>query len=507
MGLLKLNLLMMKPNRQSRRRRRRLQARNGLIDSLARIKDSPCHPLSSQTTTAGYLSGQNLPEDIWSHIHSLMPMEDAARAACLSRAFARSWRCHPDLTFSEESLGLDKETCSEEEKASNFTSRVDMILKAHSGMGVKKLRFVVGSFHNLDRWLRFAVKPGIEELEVNLSSLNGNYSFPCELLSVGARDSLQYIYLASCDFYPTVRIGCLRSLTRLQFYMVNIRGDELGCLLSNSLVLERLELRYCGTIKYLKVPCLQRLSYLEVVLCTKLKAIESKAPNLTSFRFAGRLRAQLALGDTLQIKKLNVLCYDAAFYVLTELQSSMPNLEELVIHSQRETVSAPMAPGKFQNLKFLFVALGRPAYDYLSLVSFLEASPCLETFILNVQQCCVEVPSIFADPSGRLRMMPEHSHSNLRRVEMINFSSDKSLVELTCHIVESTSSLERLTLDTTQGLPRCSVNKTGRCFMMRREDLVEARRAVLAAQMYVQFRVPSTVEFIVLGPCSQCPDV
>ncbi|WVZ82216.1 hypothetical protein U9M48_029503, partial [Paspalum notatum var. saurae] len=418
-----------------------------------------------------------------------MPMEDAARAACLSRAFASSWRRHPDLTFSEESLGLDKETFSREEKARNFTSRVDRILKNHSGIGVKKLRFVVGSLSNpdrcyLDRWLQFTAS-NIEELVVNL---NGSYNFPCQLLSGGAGDSLQYIYLSSCNIYRTVRIGCLRSLTRLQFRMVNVREDGLWRLLSNSPALERLELRYCGTIKCLKVPCLQRLSYLQVVLCAKLKAIESKAPNFTSFHFVDRLRAQLALGDTLQIKKLKMHCDDVAFYVLTELQSGMPNLEELIIHSGRETVSAPMAPGKFQNLKFLVVALGGPAYDYLSL------------------QQCFEVPSIFADPSDRLRMMPEHRHSNLRRVEMINFSSDKSLVELTCLIVESTPALERLTLDTTQGLPRCSVNKTGRCFMMRREGLVEARRAILAVQMYVQFRVPSTVEFSVLEPCShsQC---
>jgi hypothetical protein len=38
-------------------------------------------------------------QDIWRHIHSLMPMRDAAQAACVSHAFLRSWRCHPNLTF------------------------------------------------------------------------------------------------------------------------------------------------------------------------------------------------------------------------------------------------------------------------------------------------------------------------------------------------------------------------------------------------------------------------
>ncbi|XP_037438897.1 serine protease Do-like HtrA [Triticum dicoccoides] len=41
---------------------------------------------------------------------------------------------------------------------------------------------------------------------------------------------------------------------------------------------------------------------------------------------------------------------------------------------------------------------------------------------------------------------------------------------------------ERLTLDTTYGVPRCDVNKSSKCLLMRKELLVEARRAVLAVQ-------------------------
>jgi hypothetical protein len=37
-----------------------------------------------------------------------MPMRDAAQVACVSKAFVRSWRCHPNLHFSKETLGLNK---------------------------------------------------------------------------------------------------------------------------------------------------------------------------------------------------------------------------------------------------------------------------------------------------------------------------------------------------------------------------------------------------------------
>jgi hypothetical protein len=50
-----------------------------------------------------------------------------------------------------------------------------------------------------------------------------------------------------------------------------------------------------------------------------------------------------------------------------------------------QTVNTPMLSGKFLHLKHLEISLVETAaYDYLSLVSFLEASPHLEKFELSV---------------------------------------------------------------------------------------------------------------------------
>jgi hypothetical protein len=52
--------------------------------------------------------------------------------------------------------------------------------------------------------------------------------------------------------------------------------------------------------------------------------------------------------------------------------------------------NTPTVPGKFLHLKYLHVGFAAnwlafsPAYDYLSLVSFLDASPLLESFTLSV---------------------------------------------------------------------------------------------------------------------------
>lgn len=100
--------------------------------------------------------------------------------------------------------------------------------------------------------------------------------------------------------------------------------------------------------------------------------------------------------------------------------------------------------------------------------------------------------------------MPEHLYDKLKVVEIINFSSAKSLIELTCHILQSTRSLERLTLDTTQGSARCSVSKSGKCLLLRKDALVEAGRALLAVQTYIKPNVPPAVELNAVEPCRRC---
>jgi hypothetical protein len=75
--------------------------------------------------------------------------------------------------------------------------------------------------------------------------------------------------------------------------------------------------------------------------------------------------------------------------------------------------------------------------------------------------------------------MPKHRYSKLKVVKIIKFSSAKSVAELTCHILESTPSLELLMLGTTHGLPRCSVSKSGKCVFMHKNALAEAQRSQL----------------------------
>uniref|UniRef100_A0A453L841 At1g61320/AtMIF1 LRR domain-containing protein n=1 Tax=Aegilops tauschii subsp. strangulata TaxID=200361 RepID=A0A453L841_AEGTS len=340
--------------------------------------------------------------DILRHIHAKMTLRDAARAACASRTFRHNWICRPNLAFSLGTLGLNR-NASRDVITRDLISKIDLIMQNRSGIGVKTLDIDLYSCDNidfayLDSWLRIAVTPGIEELILTLPlptivfenavPIISVYNFPCSLLSNGSGNSIQYLDLCYCTLRPMADLGCLRSLTRLHMSCTRITGDELWCLLSNSPALVCLKLLHCEEIFSLKIPSLlQRLRFLEVAYCDRLQVVESNAPNLTTFYFAGFV-GQISLGGSLQVKTLRMICFhqtNIVCYARQNLLAIAPNVETLTISSLNEMVNTPMLSSKFLHLKLLQISLVgmafSGAYDYLSLVSFLDASPCLETFV------------------------------------------------------------------------------------------------------------------------------
>ena len=272
-------------------------------------------------------------QDVWHHIHSLMPLRDAARVAGLSQSFKFSWRSHPNLIFTRKTLGLDV-NARQKETAGDFRSKIDHILRNHSGIGVRKLNlWQVPNFNAEDcsyigRWLQKTATPALEELTLTLSVYSDSYTFPCKVLSNGMGDSLRCLYLAGCSFHPIAGVCCLKSLIKLELYLVRITAEELWSLLSNSSALERFSLKYCNKVNCLKIPChLQRLSHVEVGECRKLRAIESKAPNLSRFKFVGKLKVKVSLGEALQVKNLHMYCTEIGCDTRAELVSSTQSRE------------------------------------------------------------------------------------------------------------------------------------------------------------------------------------
>ncbi|KAK3130457.1 hypothetical protein QOZ80_6BG0493700 [Eleusine coracana subsp. coracana] len=99
-----------------RRRRRQMESCDGSIASRAATKRSPSEQdnisqadnerddNSQADRERMKYSGPIFSEDILHHIHSLLPLRDAAQAACVSQAFLNFWRSRPSLHFSIEAL-------------------------------------------------------------------------------------------------------------------------------------------------------------------------------------------------------------------------------------------------------------------------------------------------------------------------------------------------------------------------------------------------------------------
>lgn len=276
-------------------------------------------------------------QDIGHYIHSLVPIRDAARAACVSHAFLHSWRCRPNLILNSGTLIPEKH--GYEVIMSHI---IDHILRKHSGIGVKILDIQLSpgfGTYFYDRWLKNIVKSTTEELTVIPRGVSWKlgYGFPCSVLSsTRAGNSIRYLKLGFCAFHPTAELGPLRSLAILSLHYVNVTEDELECFLSRCHALEQLNVKDCAKINCLKIPCaLQKLSCLMVSECWNLQVIESKAENLSSLHFDRNVK--LSLAGTLQIKRLSKLRYPMAlWYARSELPSIVPNLETLHIISSSE---------------------------------------------------------------------------------------------------------------------------------------------------------------------------
>lgn len=199
-------------------------------------------------------------------------------------------------------------------------------------------------------------------------------------------------------------------------------------------------------------------------------------------------------------------------------------------------VDAPIS-NKFLHLKSLNIVLTRDtfslSYDYLSLTSFLDASPSLETFILEVSYGSYSkhtmiltkvVPLIkanyfifrYGNYTWSMSQLPPIPRIQGRCLDttMTNSRTWGSTASpprrawSSWHAISFRSQRRSSGLYWTpgKGLPCLIVlsTKSANVWVCQGESILEARRALVAVQTYIKPKVPSTVQFRVLEPCSRC---
>ncbi|RLN18017.1 uncharacterized protein C2845_PM02G38870 [Panicum miliaceum] len=145
-------------------------------------------------------------------------------------------------------------------------------------------------------------------------------------------------------------------------------------------------------------------------------------------------------------------------YRASRLQLLRRNQETHPLSDAARVVNTPMLPTKFLCLKHLTICLPGSfpwSYDYFSLVSFLDASPSLETLSLDIPNKAMEDESIFRHSSD-LRQMAEDQHRIFRECIPVGNS------------------------------------------------LRVKRRALVAIRKFIEDKVPAGVKLTVVEPCSRC---
>uniref|UniRef100_A0A0E0INN1 At1g61320/AtMIF1 LRR domain-containing protein n=1 Tax=Oryza nivara TaxID=4536 RepID=A0A0E0INN1_ORYNI len=301
----------------------------------------------------------------------------------------------PLADVSTEAFNLNVCEGTSNEQAKKLVDRIGNILQNHSGTGVKTLKLDVSTCFKLitddciNNWLHAAVKPGILEIAVKFSHDKPMFNLSCSLLSC-AGSSLQSVSFFSCGFHPTLRTSYFKNLRSVYFKFVHITSEELGCLLSSTVSLEKLEIAGCDQLTFLSIP-----SHLQQL--TVLHMIEIYAPKLTTFYFRGP--PKILTGDSSCLKYMTLhgtYLSGIIQYARTKLHSLASNLQTLTLFSSKEA-------GEYDDV---------------------WQDPALEDSNAD---------------SLHIRRIPEFSHANLRRVSINRFFPSKSLIELTYLIIENAS--------------------------------------------------------------------
>lgn len=178
-----------------------------------------------------------------------------------------------------------------------------------------------------------------------------------------------------------------------------------------------------------------------------LNTLEIHARNLVTFNYCGWSKVKTVLCDASLLKeaRFELTSGDAAEYVFSELAPLMPNLETLyLIGYTKMTIPVRDPTNKFCSLKHLEMKMRMSSkkYGLLCLVSFLDAAPFLETFIVHL---CETSPFIGEETVLR-RLEKREPHRKLKFAKMTGYAGDKSSIELALHILENSTILECLTL-------------------------------------------------------------
>ncbi|KAL5720571.1 hypothetical protein ACHQM5_013233 [Ranunculus cassubicifolius] len=340
----------------------------------------------------------NLPTDILSSILSFFTIRDAAKMRVLSPKWRYLSAFTPNLQFDLSTLfGIDdcRVNFSKDQVGKlRFVRAVDEYVhlctspKANSLM----VHYCLGNefASNVDRWISFAMRLQVEQLELNFSPnmFRGGelYNFPHHLLSQVNASHLMNLSLESCTISQIAFDEIFSGVKEMELSICLATFDYWG---------DRIKLRFVGA------------SLVE--------------------------RVCLLFGDISGRGK------DYIFYGLSTDLPQLQSLSLFLIANRRRQI--PTYTSKFCHLKELelFLLLDSTR-DIFSTTSILNVCPCLQKFHLGVRHENSRHPLVNQDVS-------EGYYYKLREIEISGFRDRCNLLDFAIYLINHAVGLERMIID------------------------------------------------------------
>ncbi|PIA25250.1 hypothetical protein AQUCO_12100007v1 [Aquilegia coerulea] len=384
-----------------------------------------------------------LPDGILDSILSLLPLNYAIRTSILSKRWTNLWKTSfsyaTDLDF-----GKDFANAQTREQ---FVSTVNRYLQLHNSNEIDELKLY---FHpgedyksDLTKWIEFAIRKEVKNL--NLIFCQGieyytsaehedkkeEYKLPDVFFGCNTLISLRASHF---EFIPTAEFRGFRSLVTLQLNEVNITDDVLEKILSTCPVLSNLYLRFCFSLRSIKIsgPDLQ-LKTLSLIV-TNAYEVEIFAPKLRSVHFYG----DILYGYTFRnVAALEDVFISADGYEFTEPEHDFIQILSGVSHIKILTmcIGAPM-----------ILIGGQLGEEYLGLIfGFFKHTvcPCLMRLFIDLSGPYVPI----IQPYTKEAEVPFNcTFYNLRIVKINHFRGSDSEIKLVKFFLDTAFLLETLIL-------------------------------------------------------------
>ncbi|XP_059626680.1 uncharacterized protein LOC132269496 isoform X2 [Cornus florida] len=336
-----------------------------------------------------------------------------------------------------------------------FVQRVNQFLQLHSAPRIMSFRFsfcFVREFAgDVDRWISFAVRMGVEKLDLNFAcrdsiivgsmfsdNYNEMYNLSCQLLSEASK--LNHLCLSSCTLQ--LEFGCFNNLISLDLNQVPLSCNELQMILSRCLKLEWLGVRRCPVPGKLCI-CGPSLKFLEVFCCAGLKEIELSAVNLTTFEFSEILETKFSFSNVPKLEQVffRGYYYDAIDSIFSELTRDLPELKILSLSMFTLYVRYPKWPTSFSKVKQLELSINNDFEpDLLKITPILSACPLLQKFHIMMRSYTRRSEESTKEP-------PKCVHTQLKEVEFGGFSGTRNQIEFAIFLLKNAISLDKMIID------------------------------------------------------------